>query len=123
MTPFTCHVRFVLPALVTVAVNCCALPVKTFAVAGDRLTVGAGISVTVAVAIMDVSAAAAAVMVTVTVPEGLFVAGRYAVVGKVLGAVYSPVGEIVPKAPLPPTIEFTSQMIEVFDAFETLAEN
>jgi hypothetical protein len=72
---------------------------------------------------MDVSAAAAAVMVTVTVPEGLFVAGRYAVVGKVLGAVYSPVGEIVPKAPLPPTIEFTSQMIEVFDAFETLAEN
>src|SRR6202051_3053071 len=112
VVPFTCHVTpvFVLPA--TVAENCCVPKLATLAATGEMTTEtfdGVDVAVTVSAAVPDFIVSLCEIARTVTC-AGL---------GTALGAVYSPVLEIVPFA-LPPT---TLQLTALFDVSATVAVN
>src|SRR5207245_1734142 len=95
-----CTALLKVPVPCTVAVNCCVWPNPTFAVWGVTRTVlivGGGSTVTWAEPLSVESASLTAEIVT-----GL-------ALGTALGAVYSPVGEMVPTVALPPDTALTNQ--------------
>jgi hypothetical protein len=96
--PFTDHVTLVLDELLTLAVNCCVPDSWTEALAGETETDTADITVTDAEADFFGSATLVAAIVTV--------AGE----GKLDGAVYNPLAEILPLVELPPATPFTDQV-------------
>jgi hypothetical protein len=101
-TPPACQVTAVFEEPFTVAVNCCVWPNCKFTLVGATDTVTPELSVTGTFA-EDVPFAWA-IHVTVTVLG----------VENVVGAVYSPVVEIVPVIAFPPTTSSTSQVTFVF---------
>jgi len=100
--PVVDHVTPVLLLPVTVAANCCVAPVFRVAEPGLTETATAGAAVTVTLAVADFVESAALVALTVYVPA-------------VLGAVYSPVGEMLPP--------FTDQVTLVLELPVTVALN
>jgi len=109
-TPSTSQVTFVLAVPVTFAVNCSVpnTPTVDDGALTDTVTLGAA-AVTVMVADPDFDEFACEVAVTVTV----------AGFGTFAGAVYNPVGEIVPFAAPP----ITAQVTAVSDVPVTVAVN
>ena len=101
-TPPACQVTAVFDEPITVAVNCCVWPNCKFTLVGATDTVTPELRVTGTFA-EDVPFAWA-MHVTVTVLG----------VENVVGAVYSPVVEIVPAVAFPPTTSSTSQVTLVF---------
>jgi hypothetical protein len=99
--PVADQVTALFVAPVTVAVNCCILPVESEAEVGDIDTDNVG-ALTVTVAEADLVVSAALVAVTVSVPP-------------VLGAVYKPLEEIVPPV--------ADQVTAVFAVPVTMAVN
>lgn len=91
------------------AVNTCAPPVGTLAVAGETVTTISSLRLTLAEALACASAWLTAVTVT------------FACDGIVVGAVYNPDAEIVPALPLPPAAPFTSHVTLVFALPVTMA--
>jgi len=98
-----------LPAPETLAVKICAAPSLTVAIVGETLTAMLSDSVTVATALACESALLTAVMLTLLTE------------GKIDGAWYKPVAEIVPAAAFPPVTPFTSQVTFVFAVPVTVA--
>ena len=112
-TPFTAHATPIagLPDPVTVAVNVCAAPSRTVGEAGETVTAMSSCNVTVAVALALGSAALTAVIVTVLVD------------GRIVGAVYSPLAEIVPIVEFPPATPFPVHVTLPFELPVTVAWN
>ena len=111
--PFTLHVTPVagLPEPLTAAMNTCVLPAGTVAEPGATLTAMSSCSATLAVALAVESATLVAL--TLTAPPA----------GRIAGAVYSPLPEIVPAVAFPPATPFTAQVTPVFELPVTLAAN
>ena len=112
-TPSTDQVTPVLLVPVTVAVNCCVPLMATIAVAGENVTVMTGgtitgLTVTAALALLVGSAFDTAVTVTCRTAAGL-------------GAVYSPLLEIVPTCEFPPATVFTCHCTAVLVVPVTVA--
>jgi len=109
--PFTVHVTAVegAPVAVTLAVKACPAPVDTVADGGTIPTTTSSFKVMGA----DAAASGCEMLVAVIV----ITAGD----GRMLGAVYSPVVEIVPVPALPPATPFTAQVTLVLDVPVTVA--
>ena len=101
-TPPACQVTAVFDEPITVAVNCCVWPNCKFTLVGATDTVTPELRVTGTFAADVPFAWAMHVIVTVLGVEN------------VVGAVYSPVVEIVPVVAFPPTTSSTSQVTLVF---------
>jgi len=96
LTWFTLHVTAVLLVPVSLTVNCWVFPLAGVAFAGETL-IETDAAVTVTFADADLVVSATLVAVTVTVLG----------VGTALGAVYSPISEMVPTVEFPPFTLFT----------------
>jgi hypothetical protein len=105
MTPFTLQVTAFeeAPAPAIVAVNACPVPIDTVAEVGEIPITIPPVRVTTADAMALLSALLDAVTVTVG-GEGI-----------ALGAVYKPLGEIVPAVALPPATPPTNHLTFLFD--------
>jgi hypothetical protein len=99
------------PGPVTLAVNACPAPVEMLAEVGETATTIPSVSMTTADAVALLSALLDAVIVTLD-GEGI-----------VLGAVYKPVGEIVPALALPPAAPPANHVTLLFDVPVTVAWN
>ena len=113
MTPFTLQVTAFeeAPAPAIVAVNACPAPGDTVADAGEMTIKIPPVRVTTADAVALLSALLDAVTVTVG-GEGI-----------ALGAVYQPLGEIVPAVALPPAIPPANHVTLLFEVPVTIAWN
>jgi hypothetical protein len=111
--PFTLHVSALeeAPAPVILAVNACPAPVETVAEVGEMPITIPPVSVTRA----DPVAVLSALLDAVTVMVG----GE----GIALGAVYKPLGEIVPTLAFPPATPPTNHVTLLFDVPMTVAWN
>ena len=109
--PFTLHVTANegAPDAVTVAVNPCAAPVATLALLGAIATTMSSFSVTSAEPLAPCEAALTAVTFTI--------AGE----GITAGAMYIPLGEIIPTCAFPPACPFTSHVTPLSDVPVTSA--
>jgi hypothetical protein len=109
---FTLHVTAVEapPVPVTLAVNACPAPVETVAEVGEIATTIPSVSETTADAAALLSALLSAVTVTVG-SEGM-----------AFGAVYKPLGEIVPALTVPPATPPANHVTFLFDVPVTNAE-
>jgi hypothetical protein len=96
---------------VTVAVNACPAPVETLAEVGEIAITIPSVRVTTADAVALLSALLDAMMVML---EGEGIA---------FGAMYKPLGEIVPALALPPAMPFANHVTLLFDAPVTVAWN
>jgi hypothetical protein len=110
LTPQTTE-RFGLPEPVTMAEKLCVEPTGSVAELGETFTITSLWSKTVDEPIADGSAWLVARTVTL--------AGE----GRICGAAYWPVAEIVPTAAFPPAIPFTLQVTDVLDVPVTVAVN
>jgi hypothetical protein len=113
ITPFTLQVTAFeeAPAPAILAVNACPAPVDTVAEVGEIPIAIPPVSMTTADAVAVLSALLDAVTVAVG-GEGI-----------ALGAVYKPLGEIVPAVALPPAIPPANHVTLLFDAPVTIAWN
>ena len=113
MTPFTLQVSAFeeAPAPAILAVNACPAPVDTVAEVGEIPIVIPPVSMTTADAVALLSALIDAVTVTVG-GEGI-----------ALGAVYKPLGEIVPAVALPPAMPPANHVTLLFDVPVMIAWN
>lgn len=113
MTPFTLQVTAFeeAPAPAMVAVNACPAPVDTVTEVGEIPITIPPVRVTTADAMALLSASLDAVTVTVG-GEGI-----------ALGAVYKPLGEIVPVVALPPATPPANHVTFLFDTPVTIAWN
>ena len=113
MTPFTLQVTAFeeAPAPAILAVNACPAPVETVAEVGEIPITIPPVSMTTADAVAVLSASLDAVTVTVG-GEGI-----------VLGAVYKPLGEIVPIVRFPPATPPANQVTLLFDVPVMIAWN
>ena len=113
MTPFTLQVTALeeAPAPAIVAANACPAPVDTVTEVGEIPITIPPVRVTTADAMALLSALLDAVTVTVG-GEGI-----------ALGAVYKPLGEIVPAVSLPPATPPANHVTFLFDAPVTIAWN
>ena len=113
MTPFTLQVTAFeeAPAPAILAVNACPAPVDTVAEVGEIPITIPPVRVTTADAVALLSALLEAVTVTVG-GEGI-----------ALGAVYKPLGEIVPAVALPPATPPANHVTPLFEVPVTIAWN
>jgi hypothetical protein len=109
--PFTLHVTAVegAPVPVRLAVNDCPAPVETVAEVGEIATTIPSVSETTA----DAAALLSALLNAVTVTVG----GE----GMAFGAVYKPLGEIVPALAVPPATPPANHVTLLFDVPVTVA--
>jgi hypothetical protein len=113
ISPFTLQVTAFeeAPALAILAVNACPAPVDTVAEVGEIPITIPPVRVTTADAVALLSALLDAVTVTVR-GEGI-----------ALGAVYKPLGEIVPAVALPPATPPANHVTLLFEVPVTIAWN